>query len=343
MLKNPCRASSFGRNLPLRSSTDFSELCRKTCYPCFAIADLPFRGMYMVALAELIDDFLADMHDQRNVRPNTLAAYRYDLHLAARSLPQPIDHITVSQIEQFLTSKPIKASTRLRRIASLNRFFAWATRHVPGLINPLTQFESAKRSRSLPRPIRTISDRNALDIAIAAARQPYRLIFTILRETGMRCEEALDLQLNDVLLDPGREGLRVREPKNRSERIVILTPGATPKTLRGLRAHLKQFPRTTPGHVKLFISNRGTRVSYDALRYQWQQMCNAARLVDAAGKPIYTLHQLRHTRGTELFEDGHPLEIVQRVLGHRDPRSTLGYAELNDQYVRQALEHKRRH
>jgi len=32
------------------------------------------------------------------------------------------------------------------------------------------------------------------------------------------------------------------------------------------------------------------------------------------------------------------VEIVQRVLGHRDIRSTLGYAELQKAQVRAALE-----
>jgi integrase/recombinase XerD len=296
-------------------------------------------GVLVITLLELIDDFLADMRDHRDLRPNTLASYRYDLKMAAQFLTGPLAEVTVEQVEQLLASKAVKMSTRMRRIASLNRFFAWATRQYPELRNPVVLLEPIKRSRQLPRPIRTASDRTAIDTAIAAAPQPYRLILTILRETGMRCEEALDLRLEDVLLDPGREGLRVREPKNRSERIVILTPRATPKTIRGLRTHLKHVPHGTPRHVYLFTSNRGTRVSYDALRYQWQRVCTAAELVDATGKALYTLHQLRHTRGTELFEDGQSLETAQRVLGHRDPRSTLGYAELNDQQIRAALEH----
>lgn len=296
----------------------------------------------MLTLQELVDDFLSDMKDQCNLRPNTLAAYRYDLAMAAQFLTGPLAEITVEHVEQFLANKVVKTTTRMRRIASLNRFFTWAIRQNPELRNPVVLLESTKRPRALPRPIRSNNDRTAIDSAIAAAPQPYRLILTVLRETGMRCEEALDLRLEDVLLDPGRESLRVREPKNRSERIVILTPRATPKTIRGLRAHLKQLPRGTPRHVNLFTSNRGTRVSYDALRYQWRQVCTTAKLIDATGKPLYTLHQLRHTRGTELFEDGHSLETAQRVLGHRDPRSTLGYAELNDSQVRAALEHPRR-
>jgi site-specific recombinase XerD len=115
---------------------------------------------------------------------------------------------------------------------------------------------------------------------------------------------------------------------------------ATPKSLRGLRAHLREH-RGEPSYAPLFRSNRGTRLSYDALHYHWGQLCIAASLVDEANKPRYTIHQLRHTRATELVEQGQRIEIVQRVLGHRDPRSTQGYAELNEAKVRAALEENR--
>jgi hypothetical protein len=55
-----------------------------------------------------------------------------------------------------------------------------------------------------------------------------------------------------------------------------------------LRAHLKTL-RGQPPHAPLFRSPRGTRVSYDALHYQWGQVCAAAGRVDAQGKPRYTL------------------------------------------------------
>jgi integrase/recombinase XerD len=191
--------------------------------------------------------------------------------------------------------------------------------------------------RRLPRPVPAGDPRKDVAKVIADAPQPYRLIFTLLRETGMRVGEALGLNLGDVTLEPGREGLRVREAKNKTERVVTLGPNSTPKSLRGLRAHLRDLaglPTTTP----LFSSNRGTRVSYAAAQYQWAQRCAKAGLVEADGALRYTLHQLRHTRGTELIEEGKPLEIVQRVLGHRDIRSTQGYADLSEAQVRAALE-----
>lgn len=67
-------------------------------------------------------------------------------------------------------------------------------------------------------------------------------------------------------------------------------------------------------------------------------LCQQAKLVEADGTLRYTLHQLRHARGTELIEKGKPLEIVQRVLGHRDICSTQGYADLSEAQVRAALE-----
>jgi integrase len=48
------------------------------------------------------------------------------------------------------------------------------------------------------------------------------------------------------------------------------------------------------------------------------------------GQPRYTLHQLPHTRSTEMIEQRYPLHVVQKTLGHVDPRYTQVYADLSD-------------
>lgn len=82
-------------------------------------------------------------------------------------------------------------------------------------------------------------------------------------------------------------------------------------------------------------------MTYDGTHYRWVKLCLKAGLVNESGKHRFTIHQLRHTRGTELVAQGQPIEIVQRVLGHRDIRSTLGYADVNESQVRTALERPR--
>jgi NAD(P)-dependent dehydrogenase (short-subunit alcohol dehydrogenase family) len=58
----------------------------------------------------------------------------------------------------------------------------------------------ASGSSPVPRPVQHQSDLTAIDAAIAVAPKPFRLIFTILCETGMRVGEVLALSLNETVL-----------------------------------------------------------------------------------------------------------------------------------------------
>ena len=290
-------------------------------------------------LATTFEHFLADATYLDHLRPNTLRAYRYDLALAAADarFAVVLDALSLADLEAWIARDQATPRTIGRRTATFRRFFAWAMRHEHCTRDPLIGFRPPRPRTQLPRPIREAREQQVLDAAIATAPRPYRLILTILRETGMRAGEVLSLRRGDVILEQGREALRVREPKNGIERMVVLGPTATPRSLRGLRALLRTLGAAAPEEI-LFRSNRGTAVSYDALHYQWARVCTGAGLVEGDGRPRYTLHQLRHTRGSDLLAQGQPLEIVQRVLGHRDIRSTLGYADLAEAQVRAALE-----
>lgn len=293
----------------------------------------------MTTIAEQLDAFLVDL--QPEIRPNTLRAYRADLTLAAGHLLLPIDQVTTQTATCWLRMGQPAAATMRRRVVSLRRFFAWAVQQGFCRTNPLASHVPQPFPQRLPRPIRSDVDLAMIDKGIAALPQPYRLIFILLCETGMRVSEVLALDKDDVTLAPGREGLRLQDPKNGHERVVILGPDATPQSLRGLRSWLRKMDEC-PSFAPLFCSNRGTRVSYAAAHYQWTQFCRRAGLVQEDGTLRYTIHQLRHTHGSDLVRQGQRMEIVQRVLGHRDIRSTQRYAELDDMQVREALEHGKR-
>jgi integrase/recombinase XerD len=285
-----------------------------------------------------LDAFLADAEDRRGLSANTITSYRCDLLAVGTILKAQIDRITLADIESFLAGRNESPSTSNRRIASLRQFFRWAQRQGYRTDNPVDLVEAKRDYEKLPRPIKR-GDLKALDKAIAAAPQPYRLIFTILRETGMRADEVLSLNVADVMLDRGREGLLIREPKNNRQRIVVLTSDAMPKTLVGLRSRLRDLGHDSTPTLPLFCSNRGTRVHYDTLHYHWVELCKAANLLDMINGEVqhrYTIHQLRHTVASELIKD-YPEQIVSRILGHRDSRSTRRYAEINEDQLRAAL------
>jgi integrase/recombinase XerD len=292
-----------------------------------------------MTIAEYLNQFLSDL--ERQARPNTVSAYRSDLTLATQHLTRSLNQISLNDVVTFLSVGDVSAATIARRAASLRRFFAWAVPQDRCVTNPLNNYRGQHPLRRLPRPIHNRCDLSALDGAIPQAPQPFRLIFSILRETGMRVGEVLALDVGDVQLSPGREGLHIHAPKNSHERIAFLGHDFTPKSLRGLRAWLKT-QSVQPPYTPLFCSNRGTRLTYAAVHYQWEQLCQRAGLIETDGTLRYTIHQLRHTYGRELMQQGQRLEIVQRVLGHCDIRSTQRYAELDDGQVREALTRKTR-
>ncbi|MFV9503393.1 MAG: tyrosine-type recombinase/integrase [Oscillochloridaceae bacterium umkhey_bin13] len=281
-------------------------------------------------IATELEAFLSDIQREHNLSSNTITSYRCDLRTAASAITQPIEAITTPDIKEFLDNREEQPGTTNRRIASLGRFFRWAIDQGLLLHNPIEQVDARYHAEHRPQPIASEAERRALDAAIANCSQPYRLIFTLLREIGVRTDEVLNLNLGDVILEPGREVLLVQDTKSGTKRMVVLTPDAMPRSLRGLRSWVRDLEEGLPPETPLFRSSRGNRASYDTLHRRWVHVCKQARLVDIVDDrevPRYTLHHLRHTAAAELIAF-YPEQVVRRILGHRDPRSTRRYAEI---------------
>lgn len=290
-------------------------------------APAPSRGR---TIASEMETFLSDIQEEHGLSANTITSYRCDLRTAAVGVDKPLETISTRDIQMFLESRNEQPGTTNRRIASLGRFFRWAVERGYCLYNPVAQIGGRYHAEHRPQPIVSESERRALDAAIAACSQPYRLIFTLLREIGVRTDEVLNLNVGDVILEPGREVLLVQDSKNGSKRMVVLTSDAMPRSLRGLRSWMRDLGEDVLPEEPLFCSSRGNRASYDTLHRRWVQVCRAAHLIDMVdGKeqPRYTLHHLRHTAAAELIAF-YPEQVVRRILGHRDPRSTRRYAEI---------------
>ena len=144
------------------------------------------RGQATVATT--VDSFVSDIVQVERLRPHTVRAYRYELAAAAADarFQCPLDELPLEDLDSWLTRAPAATSTVERRVASFRRFFGWACRHGRCTRNPLADRAPLHGRRRLPRPIREHLERRVLDAAIGTAPQPYRLIFTLLRETGMR-------------------------------------------------------------------------------------------------------------------------------------------------------------
>jgi integrase len=195
----------------------------------------------------------------------------------------------------------------------------------------------------LPRALPPEIDR-ALMAAVAGLQDGFaRTGLQLLRATGMRVGELLDLEL-DCLVDFASHGswLRVPVGKLGTERMVPLDEDtlAVLDDWTAQRGQQRAIPH--PRHDQpadfLFVE-QGRRLTDWRLRRGLDQAARAAGLTGPGGSPLHvTPHQLRHTFGTSLINAGISLPALMALLGHVTPEMTLRYAKLAAPTVRAAYQ-----
>jgi integrase/recombinase XerD len=286
-----------------------------------------------IPTADAVEVFVASLR-QRSVPINTIKSYAHDLRLFVRAVSADLSAVTPETIEVFLEgSGQLSPATRRRRYSTLCTFYRWLIRHAIIEINPMERLEAIEPVEREPRPLQPETVTKILQ-AIPASNLRDRALFTLLYETGIRVGEALGLLATEVDLTQDDEKIRVFG-KGQRERTVMLT--AAPESIRLLRRHLKQS-RITSGSVFRGDPRYGGSplpLEYSVVHYAWQKYCKTAG-VEA------TIHQLRHSRASQLLQAGVPVTTVRKQLGHRNIQSTLLYAEVDQATIKQDLQHYQR-
>jgi integrase/recombinase XerD len=173
---------------------------------------------------------------------------------------------------------------------------------------------TSNRGRHFPAQALEPSELEAL-LAVPSDRAPTgrrnRALLAVLWRAGLRCSEALDLELSD--LDRERCSLHVRCGKGGKSRIAV----ADAQTVALIERWLAVRPK---GAVKLFCTLAGGRIQPSYVR----DLCK--RLAKRAGieKRVHP-HIFRHTHARELDDAGVPLRVISAQLGHARPSTTDTY------------------
>ncbi len=169
--------------------------------------------------------------------------------------------------------------------------------------------------------------------AIPAHKLRDRLLFTLIAETGLRISEALNIFVEDLDLTPDDEKILV-QGKGKTSRTVMLY--AVPRSLKLLKRYLAQSGITSGALFRGDERKGGRRlpICYRTAAQAWTAYCQRAGVKA-------TIHQLRHSFATQLVNEGVRLEVVRKLLGHKNMQTTLRYAEVNDQTIEEELRRRR--
>lgn len=190
-----------------------------------------------------------------------------------------------------------------------------------------------RQPESLPRALAPDIDAALMDAVASLDDSFARIAITVLRHTGLRIGELLDLELDD-LVDYGTNGTWLRVPlgKLNNERSVPIDDVALESLDEWLaqRAPQRARPHPRDGHLADFMfTERGRRLGTARIQRGLRDAVIDAGLTGPDSQPLRVVaHQLRHTWATELANAGMSIQALMTLLGHRSPEMTIRYARL---------------
>jgi len=238
------------------------------------------------------------------------------------------------------TATTIAALTALR--CFLDDISAWGWAQAPAR-RIMFSSDVPRPARSLPRALGPDVDA-ALMAAVAQLPDRFaRVTLTVLRGTGLRIGELLDLEV-DCVVDYGTSGSWLHVPlgKLNSERSVPLDTA----TLAALdewtaqRGRQRALPHPRDGRPADFLFiERGRRPSSARIERGLADAVRSAGLTGPDGSALHVVaHQLRHTYATALANAGMSIQGLMALLGHTTPEMTLRYATLASPTLRTAYD-----
>ncbi len=251
----------------------------------------------------------------RGLSVNTQRSYLTAVKGLAKYYRRRPDELSTAEVQRYL--RHLIEERRLApasvRLASQGlRFFYRITLNRP---NVETEIPLPKGAKRLPE---ILSPQEVVRILDAATSLRDRALLMTTYAAGLRVSEVVRLELRD--LDSDRGLIRVAGGKGRKDRYTLFS--------ERLRAELRAYYRVYRPQRLVFPSRRKSRAALDP--HSAQRMFHVAKTRAGVSKQG-GIHSLRHAFATHMLEAGADLLTIQRLLGHRNLRTTAGYIQVATQ------------
>ena len=275
----------------------------------------------------LVNDYLE--YAKTNKAEST---YRNDkCRIEAHLLPYFGDMILVQVTPQILESykrerleQGASPNTVNHELANLSHMFRMAIRW--GLIdrNPVSYVDKMKIPEKPKRFLSQVQIERLMEAADSSHIFP--LIVTALH-TGMRKSELFNLKWSDIDFDRMTITVQSKDDwhtKNYRSRTLQITPVLYDVLIEHRKQHLLNV------QSEYAFTYNGKKLRSNIKR-------SLARVMNKAGLNGVTLHTFRHTFASQLAMAGVSIKEVQELMGHRSFETTLQYAHLSEDHVKQQV------
>lgn len=242
----------------------------------------------------------------------------------------PLEEISRTLLRRFLMSMHSKGAskrTMVRRLSSLRSFFRFAKGQGWLLHNPMTDVESPKLEKELPKSLGYDEVQRFFDQPDTSTYLGFRdrTIMELFYSSGLRVSEVAGLNRKDFQAE---ELLLLVRGKGRKERLIPITRNAA----EWIQAYLDHPERGREGkdhqpeedHEAIFLNRLGTRLTTRSIDRKFDKYLKMSGLANKV-----TPHTIRHTIATHWLESGMDLTTIQLLLGHESLNTTQIYTHLS--------------
>lgn len=245
-----------------------------------------------------------------NYCQRTITCYKGLVRLFIMHFYRHPSKITDIEIKEYLRSSSSQALLK-QRLGAIKLFYKLV------LYDERTfeYIHYPRREQHLPDILSTSEVRR---LFAACTNLKHRAILYLFYSTGMRESEVINLEIRDI--DSDRMEIHIRQAKGKKDRIVPLSE----PTLKALRAYFKiERPRR-------YLFNGQFREQYSVTSIQ--QFVKKYAAIAGIKKHVHP-HLLRHCTATHLLESGTELAIIQKLLGHKNIKTTMRYTHISNRTI----------
>ena len=282
--------------------------------------------------------FLERLMEQRNVSPQTVAAYRDSFRLllqfAQDHLGKTPERLALIDLDAPLVlaflnhlegERHNTVRTRNARFAAIRSFLHFAAHKDPTALSVIQRVMAIPMKR-FDKPMLGFLSRTEMQAVLDApdtatwCGQRDRVMFATLYNTGGRVSEITGMRVADVALE-GSAAARIRG-KGRKERSVPLWR-TTAAEIRRWLPHIDSRPDRP-----LFPSRSGTQLTRPAVMARLHlAVHSAANACPQLAKRRISPHSIRHSTAMHMLQGGVDITVIALWLGHESPTTTHMYVE----------------
>jgi len=172
-----------------------------------------------------------------------------------------------------------------------------------------------KKKSSLPK---VISKNDIVKLFAQVENPKHLLMLKLCYGMGLRVSEIVNLKVTDI--DSGRMLVHIEAAKGKKDRYVTLPSS--------ILEDLRNYYRTYRPKIYLFEGQYGGQYAIRSVQAVFKNAMKKAKINKSVG-----IHGLRHSYATHLLECGTDMVFIQKLLGHKDIKTTEIYAKVSNRQL----------